>query len=141
MVGVGCTVAPAAAPGLRKGLQNSRQARWKHGRYSAARKRLRRQLSWVREFAKVLSRLDEGPNFIRLPDGGLWASARRYHADGATTVLARMTPESYEPVLILPSGSDNSYPGMVWHDNLLWMSYYSSHEEKTSIYLAKIRFS
>ena len=56
-----------------------------------------------------------GPNFIRLPDGGLWASARRYHEDGATTVLAKMTPESYEPVLTLPSGGDTSYPGMVWH--------------------------
>ena len=63
-----------------------------------------------------------GPNFIRLPDGGLWASARRYHDDGATTVLARMTPESYEPVLTLPSGGDTSYPGMVWHDNLLCSS-------------------
>ena len=30
-------------------------------------------------------------------------------------------------------------PGLVWHDNLLWMSYYSSHEGKTSIYLAKIK--
>ncbi len=28
---------------------------------------------------------------------------------------------------------------MVWHDGLLWMSYYSSHEGKTSIYLAKIK--
>ena len=44
-------------------------------------------------------------------------------------------------VLTLPSGGDNSYPGMVWHDTLLWTSYYSSHEEKTSIYLAKIRFN
>jgi hypothetical protein len=27
---------------------------------------------------------------------------------------------------------------MVWHEGLLWLSYYSSHEEKTSIYLAKV---
>jgi hypothetical protein len=81
-----------------------------------------------------------GPNFIRLPDGSLWAGARRYNGDSTrSTVLAQMTPESYEPVLTLPSGGDTSYPGMVWHDNLLWMSYYSSHEAKTSIYLAKIR--
>ena len=92
------------------------------------------------QFHKINERIG-GPNFIRLPDGGLWAGARRYHEHGGTTVLARMTPESYEPVLTLPSGGDTSYPGMVWHDNLLWMSYYSSHEEKTSIYLAKIRFS
>jgi hypothetical protein len=82
-----------------------------------------------------------GPNFIRIPEGGLWASGRRYHPDGKrTTVLARMTRDGYHPVLTLPSGGDTSYPGMVWHDGLLWMSYYSSHEGKTSIYLAKIRF-
>jgi len=82
-----------------------------------------------------------GPNFVRLPDGSLWASARRYNDDGTrNTVLARMTPESYQPVLTLPSGGDTSYPGMVWHDDFLWVSYYSSHEAKTSIYLAKIRF-
>ena len=45
----------------------------------------------------------------------------------------------YEPVLTFPSSGDNSYPGFVWHDGLLWMSYYSSHEGKTSIYLAKIK--
>ena len=82
-----------------------------------------------------------GPNFIRLPDGSLWASGRRYNEDGTRhTVLARMTRERYEPVLTLPSGGDTSYPGMVWHNDMLWMSYYSSHEDKTSIYLAKIRF-
>ncbi|MEO2045298.1 MAG: exo-alpha-sialidase [Pirellulales bacterium] len=80
-----------------------------------------------------------GPNFIRLPDGSLWAAGRRY-GDTPTTALARMTRDSYDPVLTLPSGGDCSYPGMVWHDELLWMSYYSSHEGKTSIYLAKINF-
>ncbi len=78
-----------------------------------------------------------GPNFIQIPDGSLWA-AGRYYPGGAKTVLARMTTTSYEPVLTLPSGGDTSYPGLVWHDGILWMSYYSSHEEKTSIYLAKI---
>ncbi len=78
-----------------------------------------------------------GPNFVCLPDGSLWA-AGRYYPGGAQTVLARMTTTSYEPVLTLPSGGDCSYPGLVWYDNVLWMSYYSSHEGKTSIYLAKI---
>ncbi len=55
------------------------------------------------------------------------------------TVLARMDRDRYEPVLTLPSGGDTSYPGLVWHDDQLWMSYYSSHEGKTSIYLARIR--
>jgi hypothetical protein len=90
-----------------------------------------------------------GPNFLELPDGSLWAGTREYtgalrndpNQKGASTVLARMTRDTLEPVLLLPSGGDNSYPGMVWHDHLLWMSYYSSHQGKSSIYLAKIRFT
>ena len=78
-----------------------------------------------------------GPNFIRVPNGNLWASGRQY-GDQAKTVLARMTRQSYDPVLVLPSGGDCSYPGLVWYQDLLWMSYYSSHEEKTCIYLAKV---
>jgi hypothetical protein len=39
----------------------------------------------------------------------------------------------------LPSGGDTSYPGLVWHKNMLYVSYYSSHEGKTSIYLAKVK--
>ena len=80
-----------------------------------------------------------GPNFIQLPNGELWAGSRDYPGDEARTVLVRMTLSSYEPVVTLPSGGDNSYPGLVWHEGQLWMSYYSSHEGKTSIYLAKIQ--
>jgi hypothetical protein len=81
-----------------------------------------------------------GPNFIRLPNGELWAAGRSYPG-GAKTVLARMTRDSYEPVLTLPSGGDTSYPGLVWHDGLLWVSYYASHEGKSAIYLAKVKLS
>jgi hypothetical protein len=40
--------------------------------------------------------------------------------------------------LKFPSRKDTSYAGIVWSKGLLWMNYYSSHEDKTSIYLAKI---
>lgn len=80
-----------------------------------------------------------GPDFIVLPGGAMWAGGRQYGPDGASTVLARMTTASYAPVYTLPSGGDTSYPGFAWHDGLLWMSYYASHEGKTSIYLAKFR--
>ena len=80
-----------------------------------------------------------GPSFVRLPDGSLWAAGRSYPG-GAKTVIARMTPAGgYEPALTLKSGGDTSYPGLAWHDGLLWMSYYSSHEGKSAIYLTKIR--
>jgi hypothetical protein len=79
-----------------------------------------------------------GPNFLRLPDGSLWAAGRS-HEGGTKTILARMSTDHYEPTLELPSGGDTSYPGLVWHDGMLWMSYYSSHEGKSSIYLARIK--
>ena len=81
-----------------------------------------------------------GPNFLVRPGGDMWACARGRHLDGgAATVLSRMTATEYEPVMRLPSGGDCSYPGMAWHDGLLWMSYYSSHEGKACIYLARLR--
>ena len=80
-----------------------------------------------------------GPNFIRLPDGTLWAAGRSYPG-GAKTAVARMSRDgAYSPVLTLPSGGDTSYPGLVWHNGLLWMSYYSSHQGKSAIYLARIK--
>jgi hypothetical protein len=41
--------------------------------------------------------------------------------------------------LALPSGGDTSYAGMVIKDGILWVSYYSSHEGKTSVYLATVK--
>jgi hypothetical protein len=81
-----------------------------------------------------------GPNFIELPDGTLVAGTREYgEKKKATTLIARLTPDALEPLATLPSGGDTSYPGLVWHDHLLWVSYYSSHQGKTSIYLAKVK--
>ncbi|MBM3797051.1 MAG: exo-alpha-sialidase [Acidobacteria bacterium] len=81
-----------------------------------------------------------GPNFLAMPDGRMWSITGNYLEGGRRTVLGELTRNSYRPVLTLPSGGDNSYAGMVWHDGLLWASYYSSHEEKTCIYMAVIRF-
>lgn len=81
-----------------------------------------------------------GPNFIVLPDGSMIAGGRQYGAKPgeAKTFIGRMDLESVTPQLVLPSGGDCSYPGLAWHDGLLWVSYYSSHEGQTSIYLAKV---
>jgi hypothetical protein len=81
-----------------------------------------------------------GPHFIRLPDGRFVAVVRRL--DGRVrTSIHWLDPEkgALTECLKLPSRSDTSYAGLVWHEGLLWVSYYSSHEGKTSIYLAKIR--
>ena len=82
-----------------------------------------------------------GPAMIRLPDGRFVAAVRRYEG-GARTALHWLDVEKAKltEFLKLPSGGDTSYAGLVWHDKLLWVSYYSSHEGKTSIYLARVRF-
>jgi hypothetical protein len=81
-----------------------------------------------------------GPNFIRLPDGSLIGGTRDYSKPGkVSTLIARMTPDKLDPIANLPSSGDNSYPGLVWQDGTLWVSYYSSHEGKTSIYLARLK--
>ena len=81
-----------------------------------------------------------GPNVIRLPDGRLVAVTRRYEG-GARTSVQWLDAEqgTLTEILRLPSGGDTSYAGLVAHEGLLWVSYYSSHEGKTSIYLARVR--
>ena len=83
-----------------------------------------------------------GPNFIQLPSGHWVGGGRRHTEDGARTSLTSIDPVRgvMTPLVDLPSGGDTSYPGMVWNDGKLWMSYYASHEGKTSIYLAQITF-
>jgi hypothetical protein len=81
-----------------------------------------------------------GPNFIKSPDGQWWAAGRIIKGS-AKTVLCRLDIKAgkLDPVLELPSGGDTSYPGLVWHEGQLWVCYYSSHEKKSSIYLAKVK--
>lgn len=90
---------------------------------------------------EILCRLG-GPNFITLPDQSLWASSRLIVGKGETaktfTATGPMTQKFYHPSLLLPSGGDTGYPGMVLFNNTLLISYYSSHEGKSNIYLASI---
>jgi len=81
-----------------------------------------------------------GPNLIRLRDGRFLA-AGRVRAGGTHTGLLWLNPEqgTLTEFLRLPSGGDCSYPGLVMHRGRLWVSYYSSHEGKTSIYLAQVK--
>ncbi len=82
-----------------------------------------------------------GPDMIALPDGRLVAVVRLYDG-GARTSVCSIDADSGKltELFRLPSGGDTSYAGLVWHERLLWVSYYASHEGKTSIYLARVRF-
>jgi hypothetical protein len=81
-----------------------------------------------------------GPHMLRLPDSRLVAAVRLY--DGAVrTSLAWVDPTRGQltEFLKLPSGGDTSYAGLIYYRGLLWVSYYSSHEGKANIYLARVR--
>lgn len=81
-----------------------------------------------------------GPQMLRLSDGRFVAAVRLYDG-GARTSLCWIDPQTGKltEALKLPSGGDTSYAGLVLHEGLLWVSYYSSHEGKTAIYLAKVK--
>ncbi len=84
-----------------------------------------------------------GPNFLILPDGEMWGAGRLLaltpYGYFQKTTVAKIEGDRIRPKLILPSGGwDCSYPGMVYHEDVLWVSYYSSHEENTAIYIARL---
>ena len=81
-----------------------------------------------------------GPDLLILPDGGMIAGTRAYPQDQKNRmILAKVTLNgNFRKLVTLPSGGDCSYPALIIKDNILYVSYYSSHEEKTSIYLARL---
>ena len=81
-----------------------------------------------------------GPQLIQLQDGRYIVGGRSRDG-GAKTAIWQLDPQKPEltKLATLPSGGDTSYPGLVFHEGRLWVSYYSSHEGKTSIYLAKLK--
>lgn len=83
-----------------------------------------------------------GPNFLPLPNGLSIAGGRLYENGDrakAYTAIAEIHDGQFTPKLRLPSNGDSSYPGFVWHNGQVWTLYYSSHEGKTSLYLARLQ--
>ncbi len=80
-----------------------------------------------------------GPAMLRLP-GGQFLAVVRVYSPKVRTVLCQLDPQKPElkELLTFPSGGDCSYAGMVWHQSKLFVSYYSSHEGKSSIYFAEV---
>ena len=94
------------------------------------------QWTWTR-----IDRPVGGPEMLQLPDGRLLGGGRLYWPNKVyTTSLLWIDPRTgtIQEALRLPSGGDTSYPGLVWHEGRLYMSYYSSHAGKSSIYFAEV---
>ncbi|MCA9734647.1 MAG: chitobiase/beta-hexosaminidase C-terminal domain-containing protein [Deferribacteres bacterium] len=82
-----------------------------------------------------------GPDLLILKNGAMLCGTREYRSDSGTKMmLGKITRDgAFTKFLNLPSAGDCSYPGLLLHDGILYVSYYASHEEKTAIYFARIR--
>ncbi len=82
-----------------------------------------------------------GPEMIALDDNRYIIGTRAFPDNkGTTTALFLYDDQTNKcsKLIDFPSKGDTSYPGMLIHEGKLWVSYYSSHEGKSQIYLAKI---
>ena len=89
------------------------------------------------EFKKLDIRLG-GPNFIFTDNEKIIVGTRVYVPEVYTGLFIGDKNGNLREALEFPSSGDTSYPGLVLEKNRLLVSFYSSHEGKTSIYLAEI---
>lgn len=79
------------------------------------------------------------------PDGKLWIVARLLYGTPygvfAQTALLLKDGEDLFRKLYFPSFGDTGYPGLVYKDGELSVSYYSEHEGKCAIYVSKVLLS
>jgi hypothetical protein len=81
-----------------------------------------------------------GPELLVLGDGRLLAAGRVYRDGAARTAIGELSLDGdFRELTVLPSGGDTSYPGAVLEGSDLLLSYYSSHEGRTSVYVARLR--
>lgn len=79
-----------------------------------------------------------GPILRRLKDGRFVTAVRLYSPPRMALLEIDPATAAVTKLLDLPSGGDCAYAGLVEDDGVLWISYYSSHEGKTAVYLAKV---
>ena len=100
-----------------------------------------KEWSWVEEPLHV-----GGPDFLVRDGSTLIVGGRSFaHPGHVKTVLYKGTIDGDldERYVLLPSGGDTSYPGLLVEGDKLWVSYYSSEgsDGKAAIFLAKLPLS
>ncbi|NJN27289.1 MAG: exo-alpha-sialidase [Cyclobacteriaceae bacterium] len=83
-----------------------------------------------------------GPNLEVIPINKILIGARLQGEDGPyTALLLGKKGEDFREVKRLPSGGDTGYPGFYSIAGYIWLSYYSSHEGKASVYYSRIPYA
>jgi hypothetical protein len=83
----------------------------------------------------------QGQDCVSVGDA-LLVGSRAREGEETRTALYRYADGCFEPYAVLPSGGDTSYPAFAWQqESRLLMSYYSSHDGPSSIYLAEVDVS
>ena len=82
-----------------------------------------------------------GPNILITPDGRTLVATRAFDSQGSYTALMELDENhKLQEVCRFPSGGDCSYPGLVYKNGKIYISYYSGHEKGTAIYFAQIDY-
>ena len=84
-----------------------------------------------------------GPKLFFLPNGKLYLVTRSSRDGKLKTCLYNVDRTTFKLsyILTLPSEGDNAYGGIAYTKTDLFISYYSTMEEKTSIYVSRIPLS
>ena len=71
-------------------------------------------------------------------DGVTYLVSRSVEGKKTGTMIYTFDGRQLHPYCALPSGGDCSYPAVVRTGDTMLVSYYSSHEGPTNIYLARV---
>ncbi len=89
----------------------------------------------------------EFPHFVRGPNMQLLPSGKLFLAAGSMmeydkTYYAILNPKdlSVEKIMAFPSGGDTGYPGVIIEGKTALISYYSSHEGSTRVYIDRLTY-
>ncbi len=83
-----------------------------------------------------------GPAWVPLTKTTMLVAGREWTGKALVTTLwtLNLSNKKLDKILTLPSGGDNSYPGLAIDGDTLYVSYYSGHlDNETRVYLATLR--
>ncbi|HEX2787461.1 MAG TPA: T9SS type A sorting domain-containing protein [Ignavibacteria bacterium] len=79
-----------------------------------------------------------GPNIIKLSNGKIIVAGRLQNPTRTSLLSLDTTTFTVNEIISLESSGDTGYPGLLEHNDSLFITYYSSHSSNARIYLSKV---